>query len=102
MRRVARPLRRLLIVAVGALVAGACLAVGVTVANQGSGRHWTEVWSDTFNGPAGAGIDQRYWTYETGHGVFGNNEIETMTNSAGNVHLDGHGELDITAAGQGT
>ncbi|HEX9353734.1 MAG TPA: family 16 glycosylhydrolase, partial [Streptosporangiaceae bacterium] len=63
---------------------------------------WTEVWSDTFNGPAGAGIDQRYWTYETGHGVFGNNEIETMTNSAGNVHLDGHGELDITAAGQGT
>ena len=41
--------------------------------------------------------------YDTGPGAnFGTGEIETMTNSAGNVHLDGNGNLDITALGSGS
>jgi beta-glucanase (GH16 family) len=32
---------------------------------------------------------------------FGTGEIETMTNSSSNVHLDGNGNLDITALGSG-
>jgi hypothetical protein len=36
--------------------------------------------------------------YDTGPGSsFGTGEIETMTNSASNVYLDGNGHLDITA-----
>ena len=41
--------------------------------------------------------------YDTGAGSsFGTGEIETMTNSTSNVHLDGNGDLDITALGSGS
>ena len=63
---------------------------------------WTQIWSDNFTGPAGQGINTGDWRYQTGYGVFGNGEVEDMTRSAGNVHLDGHGELDITALRQGS
>jgi beta-glucanase (GH16 family) len=40
--------------------------------------------------------------YDTGPGSsFGTGEIETMTNSASNVYLDGNGHLDITALNNG-
>ena len=55
-----------------------------------------------FTGPAGRGVRPRFWRYNTGRGVFGTGEIETMTRSTRNVHLDGHGNLDITALGHGT
>jgi beta-glucanase (GH16 family) len=63
---------------------------------------WTKVWSADFAGPAGSGIDTRYWKYQTGVGIFGNGEVETMTNSPANVSLDGHGDLAITAFYRGT
>lgn len=62
---------------------------------------WQRVWQDDFNGPAGSGVDASAWKYNTGQGVFGTGEIETMTDSPQNVHLDGHGNLDITALGHG-
>ena len=65
------------------------------------GPGWTRVWTDTFNGAAGSGVSPSVWKYNTGTGVFGTGEIETMTNSTSNVHLDGHGNLDITALGHG-
>lgn len=65
------------------------------------GGAWTKVWTDTFDGAAGSGVDTSVWKYNLGTGVFGTGEIETMTNSTSNVHLDGHGNLDITALGHG-
>ncbi len=65
------------------------------------GSRWTQVWSDTFNGPAGQGVDTASWRYDTGRGVFGTGEVETMTSSPANVHLDGHGHLDIVPLRQG-
>lgn len=63
---------------------------------------WSTVFSDDFNGSAGSGIDSQ-WMYDTGPGSsFGTGEIETMTNSTSNVHLDGNGNLDITALGSGS
>jgi Ricin-type beta-trefoil lectin domain/Glycosyl hydrolases family 16 len=63
---------------------------------------WSTVFSDDFNGGAGSGIDSQ-WMYDTGPGSsFGTGEIETMTNSTSNVHLDGNGNLDITALGSGS
>ncbi|HLK42298.1 MAG TPA: ricin-type beta-trefoil lectin domain protein, partial [Thermoleophilia bacterium] len=60
---------------------------------------WNQVFLDDFNGGAGSGIDGQ-WMYDTGPGSnFGTGEIETMTNSSANVHLDGNGHLDITALG---
>ena len=55
-----------------------------------------------FQGGSGSGIDGQ-WMYDTGPGSnFGTGEIETMTNSTSNVHLDGNGNLDITALGSGS
>jgi hypothetical protein len=58
---------------------------------------WSTVFSDDFNGGAGSGAGSQ-WMYDTGPGSnFGTGEIETMTNSTSNVHLDGNGDLNITA-----
>jgi hypothetical protein len=65
------------------------------------GAEWTKVWTDTFDGAAGSGVDRSAWKYDTGMGIFGTGEIETVTDSPSNVHLDGHGNLDITALGHG-
>jgi hypothetical protein len=62
---------------------------------------WTTQFSDDFSGSSGSGADSQ-WQYDTGPGSnFGTGEIETMTNSTSNVHLDGNGDLDITALGSG-
>jgi beta-glucanase (GH16 family) len=58
---------------------------------------WEKVWSADFSGPAGDGVDQAQWLYQTGNDKFGNGEIEAMTSSPQNIHLNGKGELDITA-----
>ena len=63
---------------------------------------WKKVWSDTFNGPADSSINTRYWEHNTGRGIFGTGEIETMTTSRHNVHLDGHGNLDLIVLGHGS
>jgi beta-glucanase (GH16 family) len=70
-------------------------------APAGAGDPWTTVWRDDFTGAAGSGVNPSDWKYNTGQGVFGTGEIETMTDSTSNVHLDGHGNLDITALGHG-
>jgi beta-glucanase (GH16 family) len=77
-------------------------AVTATAGVPGPPSGWSTVFSDGFSGAAGAGIGSQ-WMYETGPGSkFGTGEIETMTNSTSNVHLDGNGNLDITALGSGS
>ena len=46
-------------------------------------------------------MNTRKWEYQVGQGIFGNGEVEVMTDSTSNVHLDGHGHLDITAIRHG-
>ena len=83
-----------------ATVAGQPGAVPRAVPLPPSG--WSTIFSDDFNGGAGSGIDSQ-WMYDTGPGSsFGTGEIETMTNSTSNVHLDGSGNLDVTALGSGS
>ena len=62
---------------------------------------WSTVFSDDFSGNSGSGIDSQ-WMYDTGQGNWGTGEIENMTSSTSNVHLDGNGNLDITALGSGS
>jgi beta-glucanase (GH16 family) len=83
------------------LAAITCVACAPTLASN-SQVTWKKVWSTNFAGPAGRGISTKYWKYDTGEGVFGNGEVEAMTDSPANVHLDGHGDLDITALYQRT
>jgi beta-glucanase (GH16 family) len=80
-------------------VAPAVAAAPNTVPAPPSG--WSTIFSDDFNGSSGAGPSGS-WQFDTGPGSsFGTGEIETMTNSPSNVHLDGNGNLDITALGSG-
>jgi beta-glucanase (GH16 family) len=62
-----------------------------------SGPTWHLVWSDEFDGPAGSQPDAAKWTYDLGAGGWGNQELETYTNNARNVFLDGDGHLVIRA-----
>jgi beta-glucanase (GH16 family) len=64
---------------------------------------WVQVWSDEFDGAAGAPIDSTKWSYETADGCqqgicgWGNNEKEYYTAAPENISLDGHGQLMIVA-----
>jgi beta-glucanase (GH16 family) len=57
--------------------------------------YWTLVWSDEFEGPAGAAPDATHWTYDLGAGGWGNQELETYTAARDNSYLDGAGNLVI-------
>jgi beta-glucanase (GH16 family) len=54
------------------------------------------IWSDEFNGSAGASPDSK-WSFDTGGGGWGNEELESYTSRPGNADLDGQGHLAITA-----
>jgi len=95
------------------LAAAVCLMSGITISactsptptstklTADGQAGWAKVWMANFSGPAKNGVDTRVWHYDTGHGVFGGTEVESMTSSTQNVHLDGHGGLDITAIRDG-
>lgn len=59
-------------------------------------REWTLVWSDEFNGTAGARVDTTKWVADTGGQGWGNQERQYYTLSE-NAALDGAGNLVITA-----
>lgn len=50
------------------------------------GQYTNLVWSDDFNSNT---LDQTKWTYELGGGGWGNNELQSYTNTPENVFLDG-------------
>jgi hypothetical protein len=39
---------------------------------------WKTIWFSSFSGPSGGSVNGRYWTYQTGQGIFGNGETEAM------------------------
>jgi beta-glucanase (GH16 family) len=58
---------------------------------------WTLVWSDTFDGPAGAAPDPSVWIPDVGGDGWGNEQLEHNTDRVENAALDGEGRLAITA-----
>ena len=55
------------------------------------------VWSDEFDGPAGASFDRSRWAADVGGTGFGNQERQYYTTRPENVALDGNGHLVFTA-----
>ncbi|MEV4148662.1 glycoside hydrolase family 16 protein [Amycolatopsis sp. NPDC049691] len=82
-----------------ALLATAAFALTAAPAHAEAG--WTTVFQDDFDGAAGTGLNDRDWLHDTGTGYpggaanWGTGEIETATNSTGNVYHDGQGHLAI-------
>ncbi|MDO5629108.1 MAG: glycoside hydrolase family 16 protein [Mobilicoccus sp.] len=64
---------------------------------ESPGSEMTLVWKDDFSGPAGAGVDDRYWTEQTGGAGWGNDELQRYQDGARNAFLDGEGHLVIEA-----
>ncbi|TMR22970.1 coagulation factor 5/8 type domain protein [Nonomuraea zeae] len=68
---------------------------------------WTELWSDTFDGPAGTSPSGANWILRTGTSYpggparWGTGEVESMSASTANVSLDGQGRLAIRAIRDG-
>ena len=63
---------------------------------------WQQVWSDEFEGAAGAPVDSTKWGYDPGDGCpnvcgWGNNEREYYTSDTANIQQNGLGQLAITA-----
>jgi beta-glucanase (GH16 family) len=74
-----------------AVVALVCVMLaGTTRSARGE---WTNVWSDEFDGGA---VDTSKWTYDTGGGGWGNNELEFYTSRTNNAYVSG-GALHIRA-----
>lgn len=85
------------------LALGPVMASARSQPSRAASSAWTLVWSDEFNGAAGAPVDGRRWTHDMGDGCragicgWGNEEREYYTSASENVALDGHGRLAITA-----
>lgn len=75
----------------------ALLAAVVVAPGQASAA---TVFSDDFDGPAGAAVDGSKWTQETGDNV-NNHELQWYTQGTNNASLDGNGDLVITAKQEG-
>jgi beta-glucanase (GH16 family) len=65
------------------------------------------VFSDDFTGASGAAVNGSNWQFATGHGYpggaanWGTGEVENMTSSTANAHLNGSGQLVIKAIRDG-
>ncbi|WP_433728579.1 1,3-beta-glucanase [Actinoplanes sp. CA-051413] len=72
-----------------------------------AGAGWSLVWSDEFDGAAGARPANKDWMFATGTGYpggapqWGTGEMERMTDQPANASLDGGGHLAITPLRQG-
>ena len=82
-----------------ALAAMVCAAQEESAQRRPTARAaWRLVWSDDFNGEAGAAPNPAIWTYDLGNNSgWGNQELENYTNSRDNSFQDGAGHLVIRA-----
>ncbi|GGV66256.1 MULTISPECIES: lectin [Streptomyces] len=95
-----RLLRRCLLTALSAVLAGSALAAPAQAAaptsSTSSAAAEVTTFSDTFDGPAGSPVDSSKWQMETGDNV-NNHERQYYTSGTNNAALDGQGHLVITA-----
>ena len=65
---------------------------------RGGSSKWPRlIWSDNFDGPAGASPSPKKWSFDTGGSGWGNQELESYTSRPTNAELDGRGHLVIAA-----
>jgi beta-glucanase (GH16 family) len=91
-----------------ALIAAALLAPALAVCADPAvpapaGQQWNPTWSDEFNNPSSSAAnntgDFAGFSYDTGGGGWGNQELETYTTNAANVSVGAEGALHLTAIG---
>jgi beta-glucanase (GH16 family) len=96
--------RRVLLSLVTVTISVAAVATAVTAnaSVPATPSGWSLAWSDDFNGSANSLPSSANWIIDTGTAYpggpaqWGTGEIQTYTNSASNVSVDGSGNLRIT------
>lgn len=85
------------------IILGACARPASPPEPRAAAPAWDLVWSDEFEGPAGAAPDTTRWRPDLGDGCamgicgWGNEERQTYTDARENAALDGLGRLAIVA-----
>jgi len=74
--------------------------IGVASTPHATQPGWALTWSDEFDQPNGSGVDPTKWTFDTGGGGWGNEELEYYTSGAANAVVS-DGSLVITATTEG-
>jgi len=85
------------------LLVGMSSAMGTSTADATTAPTTGPVFDD-FPGPAGAGPNPRYWSFDIGSSAtmgWERGSLQTYTDSTDNVHLDGQGNLIIEAVDSG-
>jgi beta-glucanase (GH16 family) len=80
-----------------AILTTACASATTSSSAGVTPPSWTLVWSDEFDGAAGASFDGAKWAADTGGAGWGNQEREFYTTRTDNIAMDGSGHLVITA-----
>ena len=91
-----RLLRRCLFAALSAALVGSAAVGPARAGTAAPAAAAVTTFSDTFDGPAGSGVDGSKWSMETGDNV-NNHERQYYTSGTKNATLDGQGHLVITA-----
>jgi beta-glucanase (GH16 family) len=66
-----------------------CAVAFSLAASAGNSPGWSLVWSDEFTQPDGSSPDPAKWTFETGGGGWGNNELQYYTSRTNNARIVG-------------
>ncbi|HJP58946.1 MAG TPA: glycoside hydrolase family 16 protein [Gemmatimonadaceae bacterium] len=80
---------------------GFIVAVAIFACTDAHRTPWKQIWSDEFNGRAGAPVDASKWVYDIGDGCakgicgWGNNEKEYYSADPSTISTNGHGQLVI-------
>jgi beta-glucanase (GH16 family) len=101
--------RRWQMPAAAAVVLALILVVALVVVRHRNTEQdgWQTVWRDDFTGPAGSSPSTQTWQFDTGTSYpdgppqWGTGEIQTYTDDAAQLALDGDGHLRITATRDG-
>jgi len=78
-------------------LAGSPLVGAAEIDYQSTATSSSTLLSQEFAGPAGTPPSPDVWSSETGGGGWGNNQLQTYTDSPANASTDGNGNLAVTA-----
>ncbi|GFZ29517.1 hypothetical protein CSC2_00430 [Clostridium zeae] len=62
-------------------------SIPATTAKASINDGWVQVWADEFNSANGSAVDTSKWSFDTGAGGWGNNELENYTNRTQNAYM---------------
>jgi hypothetical protein len=79
----------------GYIVASALCILLFASVGSANAQERVLVWSDEFDGPAKSSPDSSKWSFDTGGGGWGNNEMEYYTSRLQNAFINGKGQLKI-------